>query len=317
MAKKKRSRAKRPTKDDFTLPSVVAATNDHARRYINAPWLRERLQQRFRWHTLFARTVTASASISKRNIDPELFNAYLLLGNRWFSHHESIEMLLTTGRYGDCMALLRSLLEDTDLITYFSLYPDDVAEWRDTLSRAPIWSDQTYRRGFNKFRMSAIWPKIESQGVEPLGRRDYSILSSTVHASPWGARYYGRVLPTEPDRIYLSLAPIWDAAAAFAIGLVLQETLPRLIHAFLVGCASSRAPKSEYRTIDARYNTLLPQWEQKMELDSWFRKAMADAEILVADGAQPEAVVKDLERQFDDAYGSSDDYTGGESVPGL
>ena len=90
MAKKKRSQARRPAKDDYTLPGVVQATNEHARRYISAPWLRDRLQQRFRWHTLFARTVTASTSISKRNISPELFNAYLILGNRWFSHHESI-----------------------------------------------------------------------------------------------------------------------------------------------------------------------------------------------------------------------------------
>ena len=142
MAKKKRSQSKRPnSKDDFALPAVVQATNEHAAHYISAPWLRARLEQRFRWHTLFARTVTASASIAKRNISPELFNAYLILGNRWFSHHESIEMLLTTGRYGDCMALLRSLLEETDLMTYFSLYPEDAEEWREALSRAPVWSD--------------------------------------------------------------------------------------------------------------------------------------------------------------------------------
>ena len=29
-------------------------------------------------------------------------------------------MLLSTGRYGDCMVLLRSLFEDTDLMTYFA-----------------------------------------------------------------------------------------------------------------------------------------------------------------------------------------------------
>lgn len=63
-----------------------------------------------------------------------------------------------------------------------------------------------------------------------------------MHASPWGARYYGRVLPTEPDRIYLSLGPSWDAAEAFSIGLVLQESLPRPIEAFLMSCEKARAP---------------------------------------------------------------------------
>ena len=304
MAKKRRSQSKRPNKDDFALPGVVQATNEHAARYIAAPWLRARLQQRFRWHTLFARTVTASASIAKRNISPELFNAYLILGNRWFSHHESIEMLLTTGRYGDCMALLRALLEETDLMTYFSLYPEDAEEWRDALSRAPVWSDEIYKRGIQKFRMPAIWTKIEEQGVEPLGRRDHSILSSTVHASPWGARYYGRVLPTEPDRIYLSLGPVWDAAAAFAIGLVLQETLSRPIEAFLTSCDKARAPRSDHRSIRARYEQLLPEWQEKMKLDSWFRQAMVDVERRGLEGEDRQAVLDELSERYEEAHGA-------------
>lgn len=204
------------------------------------------------------------------------------------------------------MALLRSLLEDTDLITYFSVYPDDAAEWRDTLSRAPIWSDETYRRGINKFRMGTIWSKIESQGIEPLGRRDYSILSATVHASPWGARYYGRVLPTEPDRIYLSLGPIWDAAAAFSIGLVLQESLPRPIEAFLMSCEKARAPRSEHRSIRATYEQLLPLWQKKMEFDSWFREAMMDVEKRVLEGEDRQAMLDELGARFQEVYGSDE-----------
>lgn len=147
-------------------------------------------------------------------------------------------MLLTTGRYGDCMVLLRSLLEDTDLMTYFACYPEEAADWRERLSRAPVWSDEVYRQGIQKFRMPQIWKMLKAKGIEPLGARDYSILSATVHASPWGARFYGRSLP----RLHLNLAPVYDAAATFSAGLVLQGTYPRPIHSFLAVCAASRAP---------------------------------------------------------------------------
>ena len=254
MPTKKRRGDGSKDRTDYTLPLVVKATNEHAARYLTSPWLLERLKQRFRWHTLFAKTIEAATSIIKRNISPDLFSTYLILGARWFSHHESIEMLLTSGRYGDCMALLRSVVEDTDLVTYFALYPEDAAEWRQRLSRAPVWEDEVYREGIMKFRLREVWRRLKDKGIEPLGQQDYAILSATVHASPWGARFYGRVPPNHPDQLFLSLAPVYDAAAAFSIGLVLQESLPRPVHAFLESCVASRAPKSEYRKIEARYS---------------------------------------------------------------
>ena len=158
-------------------------------------------------------------------------------------------MLLTTGRYGDCMVLLRSLLEDTDLLTYFAYYPEEAADWKERLSRAPAWSDDVYRSGIRKFRMPQIWKMLKAKGIEPVGERDYPILSATVHASPWGVRFYGHTLATEPDRIQLSLAPIYDVAAAFSAGLVLRGTYPLPVHAFLVSCGVAKAPKSQSRPI--------------------------------------------------------------------
>ena len=149
-------------------------------------------------------------------------------------------MLLATGRYGDCMVLLRSLLEDTDLMTYFACYPEEAADWTERLSRAPVWSDEVYRQGIRKFRMTNIWKKVKERGIEPLGERDYSILSATVHASPWGTHFYGRALPGDPGRLHLSLAPVYDPAATFSVGLVLQGTYPRPIYAFLTACSAAR-----------------------------------------------------------------------------
>ena len=57
-----------------------------------------------------------------------------------FSHQESIERLMMLGRYGDCIALVRSLIEDTDSLTYFSHYPEDATPWLLKLGRVPDWS---------------------------------------------------------------------------------------------------------------------------------------------------------------------------------
>ena len=178
---------------------MVVATMQVAAQHLAAPWLKDALAQKYHWHTLFARTLEAASELASRNISPDLFNTYVILGSRWFSHHESVEALLASGRYGDCMVLLRSLLEDTDLMTYFACYPEDAAEWKERLSREPVWSDEVYRRGIRKFRMPQIWKMLKERGIEPVGERDYPVLSATVHASPWGIRFYGRTLSEDPD----------------------------------------------------------------------------------------------------------------------
>ena len=72
---------------------VVEATQQVATQYLASPWLPDNLAQKFLWHTLFTRTMEAASSIAGRNIWPDLFSTYLILGSRWFSHHEAVEML--------------------------------------------------------------------------------------------------------------------------------------------------------------------------------------------------------------------------------
>ena len=286
---------------------MVRATLEVATQHLSSAWMNDALAQKYLWHTLFARTIEAASELASRNISPDLFNTYVILGSRWFSHHESVEALLASGRYGDCMVLLRSLLEDTDLMTYFACYPEDAAEWKERLSREPVWSDEVYRRGIQKFRMRQIWKMLKDKGIEPVGERDYSILSATVHASPWGIRFYGRTLSEDPDRLHLSLAPFYDAAAAFSAVLVLQGTYPRPIHAFLESCAAAKAPKSQWRSIKTRYDALIEGWQTKMDFDSWFRVEAADAKDRISRGEEPETVFKDIQQRFEARYGEDVD----------
>ena len=158
-----------------------------------------------------------------------------------------------------------------------------------------------------KFRPSQVWKMLKANGISPAAERDYSILSATAHASTWGARYYGRTVVGDPSRLYLSLAPIYDATAAFMAGIVLQGTYPRPIHAFLVSCTVSRAPKSLWRSIKSRYEALIDDWQSKMDFDSWFWSEMDRANERVLHGKKPEAVLKEMGKRFEEKYGKDDD----------
>ena len=300
-----RPRKRKKRQSEESLASVPKATLEVAVQHQASPWLRDYLAQKFHWHTLFIRTMEAASSIAHRDIRPDVFNTYLILGARWFSHHESVEALLANGRYGDSMVLLRSLLEDTDLMTYFSFYPEEASDWNERLSQEPVWPDKVYRQSIQKFGMRHIWQMLKEKGIEPLGERDYSILSAVVHASPWGARFYGRTFPGDPDRLHLNLAPLYDAAASFSIALVLQGTYPRPIEAFLTACDPSTDGKAEWRSIKAGYDSLIEGWQAKMQFDSWFRDAMGTVEESVSQGEESETILRDLRKRFEETYGQA------------
>ena len=310
---KKSSTKREKKRSEETLVFVEQATERVMAQHITSPWVIDGLVQKFEWHSLFVSVIEAASSLKDRNIAPDLFNTLLILGSRWFSHHEAVDLLRAAGRYGDCMVLLRSLLEDTDLMMYFACYPDEASEWRERLNRVPDWSDEVYRQGIHKFRMSNVWKMLKEKGVEPVGERDYPILSTTVHASPWGAQFYGHSLPSNPEGYYLSLAPVYNPAASFSAGLVLQGTYPRPIEAFLAGCQASKAPKSKWRAISARYDILIKNWRAKMEIDSWFRIAMADVGRRVSQGEDPDKVIQELGKTFEEKYGDAP--STGDSAP--
>ena len=51
-----------------------------------------------------------------------------------------------------------------------------------------------------------------------------------------------------------------------------------------------------------------------MDLDSWFRREMASAEERVLRGEEPEAVLQDLRKRFEEKYGEAGD-TAGNNTP--
>ena len=101
----------------------------------------------------------------------------------------------------------------------------------------------------------------------------------------------------------MSLEPVYDATAAFSIGLGLRATYAPVIEGFLNMCESAKAPRSEWRKLEARYKDLLPHWEFRRDFDSWFRAAGQDMVRRVAAGDSPEAAQEEIKRRFDKKYG--------------
>ena len=295
MPDKKRRIPMSKKQSELEMQRILRATDEHMQRYAQATWLKPRFQQKFRWHSLFVRTMDSASSIIARNISVDLFNAYMLLGTRWFSHQESIERLLMLGRYGDCLALLRSLLDDTDLLTYFSLYPEDATPWFQKLGRAPVLSDDAYREGISQFSNKNVWRRIKKKKAVPLGQRDFALLSAAVHSTPWGTRWYGTSDPGQNNVVRLSLYPIYDSATLFTVGLVLQETLPRPIEAFIQSCRVSGVPKSEFRSIETRHDELIDDWDDVMRFEATYKTIAEKSVKRVANGEDPELVAHEME----------------------
>jgi hypothetical protein len=199
------------------------------------------------------------------------------------------------------------MIEVTDLITYFSYYPEECSDWRDWSRRVPLWEDQEYRDGTLRFRRRNIWNGIKKKGDIPEGEGQYHLLSAAVHASEWGTRFFGARSPQDPTRLNLTLAPQYDPAVTFSILLTMERTYPLPIRAFLRMCEFGHAPKSVWRKVASSYEQLLPEWEILAEYKHGFADLMRQAEERLAAGEEWETIQQDMERQFFELWGKDTD----------
>ena len=102
----------------------------HMTRWPQVKWLQHQLALRNQWLNLTIKAVVLAEEAATRNPNQDLFKVFTLLGTRWISHHRAIFSLVVPGLYGEATALSRMLLEHTDLLKYFSYYPEEAQEWR-------------------------------------------------------------------------------------------------------------------------------------------------------------------------------------------
>ena len=96
---------------------------------------------------------------------------------------------------------------------------------------------------------------------------------------------------------------------------VVRGTYLLPVYAFLVRCGVAEAPKSQSRPIRTRYETLIEGWQLKMDVDFWFRSAMVSAGQRVSQGEDPELVLQELRKRFDEQYGEVGCTAGGDTPP--
>ena len=229
--------------DAEAMVAVLAQETSHHLRISEASWYQGQELVKGMWLGLTASTIEAAAEVVGRNIKKDLFTAFEVLGGSWFSHHQAIRTVVQIGRYGDALALCRMLLETGDLITYFSLYPDDVEIWWKELGVPPALADKDYRASIRRFGARAIRNKLEEAGTPSISEEWNATLNTAVHASPWGAQYYGRRVRETTNAYLIQLAPTFDPVMGFAIGQLSQNTLPGPVEVFLRACEE---PESLY-----------------------------------------------------------------------
>ena len=216
----------------------------HAGQYTSSSWIKNQINLRARWLNLMMRAVVSAEDVINRNISDDLFRVFTILGTRWVPHHQAVSALLLIGRYGEATALCRMLLEVTDLITYFSLYPKDAEAWRGAFAQTPSSGNDLYTKGRRKFAPSSIRHRLESKGADATSQRAYEELSTAIHGSEWGAQYYARRSIESPETLALQFWVTYDARMSFRLAALANATLPLPISAFLEMCNYARAPKS-------------------------------------------------------------------------
>ena len=297
MSKQNRSKNKRKKSEPWDMHKVLEYEIHHLKAYSGSSWGLLHSKHRFIWMDLTIRAVEASLDIANRNIVSDLFNVFALLGTRFISHHQAIFGLLQSGHYGEVTALHRMLLETTDLITYFCLYPEDASIWMQWSAQDPAVDRRKYRAGLRQFSHSRIQREIKKLDVSPLSA-EYPRLSTAIHPNLWGMQFYSKRPIGTQNNIELQLAPNYDARIVFRLGSLANRTLPHPIFSFLQMCHRGRAPKSTWRSIQQKYESYLPEWEALMNVDSQFDNLMDETERRVSSGEPWEQIRREIQEKY-------------------
>ena len=292
----KRSRRKSEKGKRIEVPDamkLLEAEAAHMHKYSASPWAIYQVNLRDKWLNLMMKAVAGAHELKSKNPSKDLFTAFWILGTRWVSNHQAIRALLMIGRYGECTALLRMLLELTDLIAYLAAYPEEAESWIEAFSREPVKGNLSFEKGRGKYSPTNIRQKLDDKGLNPTPSQVYAQFSSAIHPSLWGTIHYGQQSIQNPSIVDIGFEARFDTRMAFGLGLQANQTLPSPIWAFLEICQSTEANKRDWRAVKLQYEEMLPTWEIMInEVDGKFAEIMAESFRLFSNGA----VFEDIER---------------------
>lgn len=270
----------------------------HMQQLSKSTIFQKQLQLRRAWLDLTMKTVV-TADVDCRKFSEDLFHVFTSLGTRWVSHHQALFALIMPGRYGEAIAVSRILLEATELIRYFGLYPGDASEWRGLQSKVPSTLTKSERGKLReKYSPKQIGEKLDLKDAGLLSRRLYSDLSAAVHPTDWGVQFYGRRFLEDPKMIGLQFGPAYDPRRLFNLNALANGTLPSPVWAFLSMCQWADVPDKLWAPIGVEYSDLQPLWYAMTKVDAEMDEVMEETERRIGAGESVDIVMGDFEKSI-------------------
>ena len=288
------------------IGAIVRAENQHARRWSSNPWTQHLLRDGKAWLELTVANVEAAWQAQNRNISPDLFFSYSVLTHRWVSHHRALTTLMSDGRYGETTAVSRMLFEVTDVINFLSIQPDEASAWRQHFGKAPDNEYLNFKGRDYDFSSTRVRRAVEEAGFPRLTPNTVKHMNSAVHPSVWGAYSYGTRFPQTEGEYGLSFTPVFDFIIAFQNGLLINDTLPHPTLAFLRMCKSAGAPKSLWRRLSSRSETLLESWHETRDIGQRLVTSHGEMEERLRNGEPWVEIQRDFGQRLGISEGPAD-----------
>lgn len=195
-------------------------------------------------------------------IRTDYMEAYAALSSMAFANAESARLLLLRGSYGNCLANIRTLAAQNDLIQDLSLNPASPAKWLRLRSFKPDEDSQEAKSLRNYFRDSSVRRRLNHLGETPLSNSIYGIASEAVHGTPWASHLFSPESLGDPGMFFVQYSPQYHPIRALSYTILLQATLPHLSGFFLQSCDPQfRGKDRRFDLLSSRYFVHLDVYE--------------------------------------------------------
>jgi hypothetical protein len=201
------------------LARVIESEFSHSANWDRFGYLGDFTAALLDWIDFTMQTANESARHAKRDDPSDELSIYAANATRWASHEFVIHQLLYQGRYGECQAVLRMVLEQTDLIALLTSEPLEIPDWVEA-TRAPD------RPVPGRWQPGAIRRRVDKIGAKSYDRELYAAVSAAVHPSYWGNSMYAARSPTDAHRYVITPMAVFDPLKALELLGLTMRVLP-------------------------------------------------------------------------------------------
>lgn len=205
------------------------------------------------WIDFTLQAAEAAGKKAKRRDRHDELLVFSANATRWASHQWTVYNLVQQGRYGECHAIGRMLLEVTDLIVLLASEPEKVTDWVDStaMPRAPVP---------RKWQPTAIRRRLERIDAKTYDSSLYSQMSAAVHPSNWGNSMYSARLGGSDNEYAVTPTAIFDPLRALEILGMSLRTAPLPVYQFLRIAQRRNLPAKVLQSFVDRYEQKMIVW---------------------------------------------------------